>query len=210
MKQNIQSHPVRAYLTLAAALALIFTLLWNTVSFAAACDTVRGRVLRLHVLANSDSEADQALKLLVRDRVVELAGEYFADAANLEESEAIAAGNLEAFAAAARQVILEQGYDYPVTVRLCNADFNTRTYGKVTLPAGEYRALEILIGSGQGQNWWCVLFPALCLPASSAEDLSQVTQGESLEITSEGTRYQIRFKLVEWYEKWRSKKESAK
>lgn len=189
------------HITAAVAIGLIFTILCGFVRFEAGCENIRGSVLRLHVLANSDSEADQALKLKVRDELLKVSAELFASAENLAESERIAKENLPLLEETAKRVIEENGCDYPVTLSFGKADFNTRVYDSATLPAGEYEALRVVIGDGAGRNWWCVMFPPMCLPAAEKSDLSQVVEGESLEITEHSDDYIIRFKAVEIYEK---------
>lgn len=192
------------YITASVAIGLIFTLLCGFVRFEAGCENIRGSVLRLHVLANSDSDADQALKLKVRDALLRVSAELFASAENLEESERIAGENLDLLRQTAERVIAENGCRDSVRVSLGRADFNTRVYENATLPAGAYDALRVVIGAGKGKNWWCVMFPPMCLPAAEKTDLSHVVEGESLEITEHGEQYEIRFKAVEIYEKIKS------
>lgn len=133
-------------------------------------------VLRLHVLANSDSDADQTLKLKVRDRVLVEAEAVLPDDASLEEAAWELSQNLERFAAVGAQVVAEEGYDYPVSASLEETWFPTKEYEKFSLPAGQYQALRIVIGEGEGQNWWCVVFPPLCISSASesAQDRKSV------------------------------------
>ena len=122
-------------------------------------------VLRLHILANSDNIDDQALKLKVRDKVLEQADTLFAgDAESVEDAETIAAENLETLEQTAQQLVWDEGYSYPVKAQLVEMPFDDRTYGDWVMPAGEYTALRITIGAAQGQNWWCVMYPSLCVP----------------------------------------------
>lgn len=115
-----------------------------------------GQVIRLHVLANSDSQADQELKLAVRDRVLEQAEGLYPEDATLEQAREILEDNLDELAAAGQQVVDEAGKDYPVTAQLEECWFPTKEYENFALPAGEYTALRVVIGEGEGQNWWCV------------------------------------------------------
>ena len=147
-------------------MGLVIAILCSMASFSQQCQNIRESVLRLHVLANSDSQEDQALKLKVRDRIL-LESEHLMDhVSNRQEAKQIASQHLPELEAAAQDEIQKQGYDYPVEIRLENTYFNTRQYGSVTLPAGQYDALRVLIGSGEGHNWWCVMFPPMCLPAA--------------------------------------------
>ena len=160
--------------------------------------------LRLHVLANSDSAEDQALKLKVRDAVLEvmrtLADKYgITDAQSAAEA---VSENTVLLESTARNVITAAGYDYPVSIEVCREYFPTREYDGVRLPAGEYKAVRILIGSASGQNWWCVLYPALCLDAAEPEkELAEAgfTGAQIRLLTdSEAPRYVLRFKILEW------------
>lgn len=167
------------------------------------------KVVRLHVLANSDSEEDQALKLQVRDVVLERAAAILEESADRREAESRLRGELLEFERIAAEEIAVQGYDYPVTVELENTDFPTKEYDGFTLPAGEYLALRVIIGEGQGQNWWCVVFPPLCTAASADVPASALAAGFSEEevslITEENQGYVLKFKAVEWWENLKEK-----
>ena len=149
-------------------------------AFAYNCSRVRSDVLRMHVIANSDCGADQQLKLMVRDAVLE---------------------------AAAREVIERAGYDYPVSVNVVNEYFATRCYGSLTMPAGRYTAVKVVIGEGAGRNWWCVMFPPLCLPAAQDRggNLDAFFDDGELKVVESSGRYEPRFKIVEIIEKLKEK-----
>jgi stage II sporulation protein R len=140
-------------------------------SFAGECGEIRGGVVRLHILANSDSEEDQALKLAVRDAVLAGTGETFTAARTKEQAVAAAEASLHDVESIAAGEIIQRGYDYDVSARVVNRYFETRAYDGFTMPAGRYDAVQVEIGAGEGQNWWCVMFPPLCVPAAEAEDL---------------------------------------
>ena len=159
-------------------------------------------VIRFHVIANSDSEADQALKLAVRDRVLEEAQDLYPEDATLEEAQAALEDHLNALAAAGRTVVEDEGYDYPVTAQLTDCWFPTKEYEGFALPAGSYTALRVTIGEGRGQNWWCVAFPPLCLGAASetvdqAAQAGLFTPGQVALVTGEGEGYVLKFKAME-------------
>ena len=166
------------------------------------------QVIRLHVLANSDSEADQALKLKVRDEVLETASDYIVPGANLEETRAVLTDHLADLAAAGARQVAEEGYSYPVTVSLeDNCWFPTKQYADFALPAGEYTALRVVIGAGEGQNWWCVLFPPLCLePVSETAARTALTDGFTRDqvslITGEDQGYVVKFRAIELWEEF--------
>ena len=166
-------------------------------------------MIRLHVLANSDSEADQALKLRVRDRILAEAEELFVPGAGRAETEELLRAHLYDLAAAGAEVVGEAGYSYPVTASLVHDYwFPTKTYTDFALPAGAYTALRIEIGAGGGQNWWCVVFPPLCLGS-----VSETTQETALEagltenqvslMTGEDEGYVVKFKAVELLEQFK-------
>ena len=185
------------------ALALFLVFLVCTCLWAEAEQTALAeKVIRLHVLANSDSQADQALKLRVRDRVLAGARPLLAQASNAGEAEVLLSGQLSYLTALARQEVLRQGYDYPVDGTLEDVWFPTRAYDAAALPAGTYRALRVVIGSGEGHNWWCVVFPSLCLPAVSETALQAagLSEGDVALITEDAPAYVFRFKTVEWWE----------
>ena len=172
-------------------------------------DELADKVVRLHVLANSDSEEDQALKLKVRDVVLERATAILEQSADRREAESRLRGELLELERIAAEEIAAEGYQYPVTVELENTDFPTKEYDGFTLPAGEYLALRVIIGEGQGQNWWCVVFPPLCTAASADVPASALAAGFSEEevrlITEESRGYVLKFKAVEWWETLKEK-----
>lgn len=167
------------------------------------------KVVRLHVLANSDSEEDQALKLRVRDVVLERATDILEQSADRREAESRLRGQLLELERIAAAEIAAEGYDYPVAVDLEDTEFPTKEYDGFTLPAGEYLALRVIIGEGRGQNWWCVVFPPLCTAASADVPASALAAGFSEEevslITEENQGYVLKFKAVEWWESLREK-----
>lgn len=158
-------------------------------------------VLRLHVIANSDSEEDQALKLLVRDAVLLRAQELLSDAQSKEGAEEIISQSLEPLRQAAEEAVRENGYSYSVSVTLEKEDYPTKSYEACALPSGEYTSLQILIGDAEGKNWWCVLFPPLCLSAATDKDAFAavgITDGQYQIITdTKNPKYKIRFKILE-------------
>lgn len=188
------------YLWKAVVCATVMAGLLSMTGFYGACEDIRQEVFRLHILANSDSDADQQLKLRVRDALLVYTETLFRDCHNKQESMQVAQAHLEDIRAYAQTVVREAGYAYPVQVSVTNMPFNTRVYDGVTLPAGKYDALRVVIGSGQGHNWWCVLYPALCLPSVQREALSGVvSDGEEALMTNSDT-YEVKFILVEWWE----------
>lgn len=160
------------------------------------------RLIRFHVIANSDSQEDQALKLAVRDRVLEEAQAIYPEHATLEEARAALEEYLPQLAQAGQAVVQAQGMDYVVDARLEECWFPTKKYEGFALPAGEYTALRVVIGEGKGQNWWCVAFPPLCLDAASetvdtAAAAGLFSPGQAALVTGEREEYVLKFKGME-------------
>lgn len=170
------------------------------------------KVVRLHVLANSDSEEDQALKLKVRDRILAYTEPLLESAEGRLEAEGLLRGQLLELERIAGEEIAANGYGYAVSVRLEDTMFPTREYEGFTLPAGKYLALRVVIGEGAGQNWWCVVFPPLCAAASAEVPQEALAAGLTPSqvglITEENNGYVLKSKLVEFWGELRAKLES--
>ena len=166
-------------------------------------------VIRLHVIANSDSKADQTLKLQVRDRILTEAAALYQPGDDLAQVRRSMENNLTLLAQAGREVVEEQGYDYPVSASLERTWFPTKKYTDFALPAGNYTALRIVMGEGKGENWWCVAFPPLCL-GSVSETVDQAaaagnfTPGQAALITGESGGYVVKFKAMELWEEFKA------
>ena len=186
----------------AVTLALVLCLTLSVCQLHGTCEGVRENVVRLHILANSDTAEDQALKLKVRDAVLAVSADWQDTAATPEEALALAEERLPQLQAVAENVVASEGYDYPVTAQVCRMYFTTRQYDTVTLPAGTYDAVRLSIGAGEGQNWWCVMYPPLCVGA--ATDRKQATAlwtDTQQNLVQGGDRSVVKFKVVEWAQK---------
>lgn len=148
-------------------------------AFAKQAETMPERIFRLHILANSDSKEDQALKYRLRDYLLEDFTEIFDGCQNAEEAKAAAKAHTAEIAEKARLFLDAEGSEMPVSVSVENIFFTTRSYGNLTVPAGNYDALRVVIGEGKGKNWWCVMFPPLCLPAVT--DTADISYGKTAE-----------------------------
>ena len=160
------------------------------------------KMLRLHVIANSNSEEDQALKLRVRDRVLALSETLLQHAETVSDAQRVIRENLPQLQACAQGEVARSGYSYPVTAELTHMYFPTREYESFSLPAGMYDAFRIVIGAGAGRNWWCVMFPPLCITAAEAEvtqsaEKAGLSEEEIAIIEGGGTVYRYEFKLME-------------
>ena len=175
----------------------------------AVSEDIAQSVFRLHVIANSDSKEDQDLKYKVRDKVLEYMNEISKNCSSKEEVILLAEEHKEEFKKIAENVIKENGYDYEVNIKIGNFDFPTKTYGDISLPAGEYDALRIEIGEAKGQNWWCVMFPPLCfvdvtsgvVPDESKEVMKENLNDEEYNLISdkESSDIQFKFSLIEFF-----------
>ena len=193
-------------LEIALVIGLIVSIVFCSVgSFASTCEGIRENVLRLHILANSDSKEDQALKLKVRDRILQETGDLFY-AETKQGAEQKVSAQLDRVQHIAEDEIKRQGYEYPVQVELTNMFFDTRQYGEITMPAGRYDAMRVTIGTAQGKNWWCVLYPPLCLAAAEPEqELSQALTDEQVDLVEKNPKYEVRFAIVELWETLKEK-----
>ena len=172
------------YIEKALLIGFVIAILFSFTSFtafAAQCEQIPNEVFRLHVLANSDSEEDQALKLKVRDRLLDETGTLFSECTTKEEAMSAAKANIAYLEQVAQDEIYKQGYTYGVTVEVENIFFNNRQYDDITMPAGNYDALRVLIGEGAGQNWWCVMFPSLCFVDESKSDVNSDNLKQEIE-----------------------------
>ncbi len=180
--------------------ALILTVLTAFVDFEAKCEDLRDNVLRIHILANSDSEADQELKLKIRDSILLSGLTELEECTDLNSALKTAENSLDEFKRIAESTAREYGFDYNVNVRLGKRYFETRKYDAFTLPAGVYDSLIVEIGRAEGKNWWCVMFPSICVPAVSDASLRDAVDNDSANIAENPQNYQIRFKTVEIFE----------
>lgn len=179
----------------------------------AVSNNIADSVFRLHVIANSNSKEDQELKLKVRDELLSYMNIISKDSTSKKEAMQIANEHKEEFTQIAEKVIKENGYNYTVNVQIGKADFPTKYYGDITLPAGTYDALKVQIGEAKGQNWWCVMFPPLCfvdvstgiVPDNSKQELKQSLDNEEYDLISKTDNNEIsfKFKIVELFQNWR-------
>lgn len=177
--------------------------------FARQCEEMPDRLFRLHILANSDSDQDQQLKYDLRDYILEDMEQVFSGCTTSQEAKEAAKAALPQLTAKAQQFVYGQGYDYPVSLSVENTFFTTRSYGSFVVPAGNYDALRIVIGEGEGHNWWCVMFPPLCLGAveeyMALDEEALPYKGAADGLSSRSSRkieqeqkVEIRFALFEW------------
>ena len=175
----------------------------------AVSSNIQDSVFRLHVIANSNKEEDQNLKYLVRDKILEYINSISQNYNTKEDIIKLANNNIEEIKKIAENVVLENGYNYPIKVSIGNFAFPTKTYGDITFPAGFYDALKVEIGEAEGRNWWCVMFPPLCfvdvtsgvVPEDSKETLKENLSSEEYDLISENSdNINFKFKIVEMFQ----------
>lgn len=187
---------------------LFFYISISAISYVNAVSSdIEDSVFRLHVIANSDSEEDQNLKYIVRDRLISYMNDISKDSTSKEKAMLIAQEHLKDFSTIAQETVKEQGYNYPVSVEIGNFDFPTKHYGDISLPSGEYDALRVKIGKAEGQNWWCVMFPPLCfvdvssgiVPDESKQLMKNELSDEEYSLISKenSPEVEFKFKLIE-------------
>ena len=184
----------------------------NAFSYVSAVSAdISSSVFRLHVIANSDTDEDQALKYKVRDALLEYMNSICADASSKEDAMNIASEHLDDFREIAQKVVYDNDYNYPVTVEIGQYNFPTKHYGDVSLPSGIYDALRVKIGTASGQNWWCVMFPPLCfvdvssgiVPDDSKDLLQDNMSDEEYDLitnSNDNSSLTFKFKIVELFE----------
>ena len=193
----------------ATAIAISLYMAFSCTYFTASAGTVKDNVVRLHILANSNSELDQEVKLKVRDALLETNASILSDTVTKENAKEHFETSKDILLKTAKDTLKENGFDYNVKITLQEEYFETRAYGNLIFPAGQYTALKVVLGKGEGKNWWCVMFPPLCVPAADGIETKENTadylteSGE--EIVSGGNKYIVKFKLLEIYEEFRDK-----
>lgn len=161
-----------------------------------AYEDIFDKIIRFHVIANSDSKEDQELKLKVRDEVIDFMVPKLQDAKTLDEAREILKENIETVNELAEEVIRDNSYGYSVQTMISHENFPDKLYGDVVFPAGEYEAFRIIIGEGQGKNWWCVMFPSLCFVDETKENVDSTTIVS--EINNENNEQKVVFKIKLW------------
>ena len=186
---------------ISVTVGIVVAILFSICSFAKTSEEIRSDVLRLHVIANSDTSVDQNLKLRLRDYILQEGKDIFNGSVNVENAVEKIEPVLPELEKSAKAFMNQAGFDYDVKISLSNEYFTTRTYETVTLPAGKYLALRVVIGSGEGHNWWCVMFPPMCVPAADKKDeIENVFSEKELKLVESKPKYEPRFKVVEIYE----------
>lgn len=193
---------VRRNIELGVLFGLICAIVLSFSRFEVRCDELRQNVLRLHIIANSDSQEDQSLKLAVRDAILKSSTDIFKNCNDVAAACKVAEAQLDNISDIANSVVKENGFNYNADVSVRDAYFDTREYDDFTLPAGTYKSLIVNLGEGRGKNWWCVVFPCVCVPTADAELSDAVTEAAA-QTAENAPKYEIKFKTVEIYEKFK-------
>lgn len=193
-----------------AALIIAFILYcaFSVTYFASVSGEIRESVVRLHILADTNSEIDQQVKLKVRDALLTKNTELLSNKVTPENAEEYFKNSKDELEKCANEVLKENGFNYTAKITLGKEYYTTRVYENLTFPAGTYTSVKVILGSGQGQNWWCVMFPPLCVPAATGDittddgvNLEEYLDEDGKRIVSSGGKFKVGFKVVEWYEK---------
>ncbi len=179
---------------------LVSAIFLSMLGFSNSCEEMYDNIIRIRVIANSDSEYDQNIKLTVRDAVLDASKTVYRDVDSYEDAVELTADNSEYLLKAAQEALLNEGTDYLVSVDFREEFFQTRSYDNFTLPAGKYKTAVFTIGEGQGKNWWCVMYPAVCVGACS-DRLETSLSEDSAAIAYNPEKYVVKFKTVEIFEK---------
>ncbi len=186
--------------TKAILTGVILCLLFSILPFEKECRNISDEVLRIHILADSDSQSDQNLKLKVRDAVLEYTNGLFDNVNSKEEAVEIAENNIDKIIDVSERTLKINGCNKSVSAQITEMDFDTRYYDNITMPSGNYTALRITIGSGEGKNWWCVMYPSLCLyTCSDTDTLEDKLTDNQYELITDENEFEFKFKIVEYF-----------
>ena len=181
---------------LALMLAFISTVLISFVNFGTSCESITNKVIRFHIPAASNSDYDQSLKLKVKDEIFLYVTKMLENSKSYKESLDIISNNIENIENKVNLILIEEGAEYKAEAKIKESFFKTRKYEGFTLPAGSYTSLYIKLGSGEGENWWCALYPSLCLNPAFGEKVLTENEQDIIESQSEN---EISFLIYEWF-----------
>jgi stage II sporulation protein R len=200
MKNNIFKLPI-FILSIIIGLTYTYSTSKSNDNLSTIQEGIAGKIVRFHVIANSDSDEDQAIKLEVKKAIVSYTSDILSSSQSIEETRQLLLDNTDNIINIAKDVVSENGYDYAVTAELTDAYFPTKSYGNYTFPPGTYQAYQIKIGEAKGQNWWCVLYPPLCfidishgIVGAESEDMLRETLTTD-EFDAISGEYKVKFKF---------------
>ncbi|MBR3988730.1 MAG: stage II sporulation protein R [Clostridia bacterium] len=181
--------------------AVVLVSVLSFLPFYEECRNISDEVLRIHILADSDSQYDQSLKLKVRDEILKYTDGLYSHVSSKEQAVNITNEHINEIISTAENTLKANGCNKKVSAEVLDMNFNTRHYDNITMPSGNYTALRITIGSGNGKNWWCVMYPSLCLYSSSdAKSLEDELSTEQYEVITDAPKYRFKFKILEYFD----------
>ena len=193
---------------IALIIAYILYCAFSITYFSSVSGEIRENVVRLHILADSNSEIDQNVKLKVRDALLEKNTQLLSDKVTPENATEYFKNSKDELEQCANEVLKENGLNYKATITLGKEYYTTRVYEDLTFPAGVYTSIKVVLGSGEGKNWWCVMFPPLCVPVadggietSDNVNLEDYLNEDGKRLVSSQGKFKLGFKVIEWYEK---------
>ena len=187
-------------------IAFVLYLAFSITYFSSVSGEIRENVVRLHILAESNSEIDQQVKLKVRDALLKKNTELLSSKVTPENAEEYFENSKEELEKCANEVLKENGFNYTAKITLGKEYYTTRTYEDLTFPAGTYTSVKVVLGSGEGKNWWCVMFPSMCIPAATKnKTLDSAVSSSSAEVAKNAPQYEMRFKTIEIIESIKQK-----
>ncbi len=179
-------------------LGFLFSVTCSILGLSSDCESISEKILRLHIIANSDSKEDQELKLKIRDKILSEYGEQLSIKNNIEEAQREIVRNIDKIKLTAQNEVCKNGFDYKINTEVINMYFGPRQYSNITLPSGFYDALRITIGEGKGKNWWCVMFPPICLAATEEKsDLQDILTPSEMDLVTNNQEYSFKLKMVD-------------
>ena len=180
----------------------IFSAVFSTLNLYGKCENISNKIFRLHIIANSDSKEDQSLKLEVRDEILNKFSSDLKSVNNIKEAQKKLESKIKEIKQTAQDVVYKNGFNYEVNAEITRSYFNIRKYNQVTLPSGFYNTLKITLGEGNGKNWWCVMFPPICLSAAEEKlEFETVLNSSELDVIENESEYVIKLKFIEWFMK---------
>ena len=193
---------------IALIIAYILYCAFSITYFSSVSGEIRENVVRLHILADSNSEIDQNVKLKVRDALLEKNTQLLSNKVTPENATEYFKNSKDELEQCANEVLKENGLNYKATITLSKEYYTTRVYENLTFPAGVYTSIKVVLGSGEGKNWWCVMFPPLCVPVadggietSDNVNLEDYLNEDGKRLVSSQGKFKVGFKVIEWYEK---------
>ena len=187
-------------LNLSLICALISAMMFSMVGFSDSCLEMYDNIIRIRIIPNSDSAEDQALKIAIRDEILNETSKLFTDTKCYDDAVAVTESNIDIMLSVANDVVNKAGFNYEVDLEIREEFFDTRVYEKFTLPAGYYKTAVFTVGEGKGSNWWCVIYPQVCVGSCSAT-LNESLSDDTADLAYNSEKYVVKFKTIEIFEK---------